>query len=326
MSKQWTNAALFVAWYALSGIADRVNSNVARQAGVAVPCLLTFAQCYVFTVLVRLVGSEGAGDSERKRERSAIRANRGSCMASGVCIAFGLYFLLWAIQVKDMAHAYALKASEPLYVVVLATVAHETVTRQQAASVFVLCLGSSLLAFDQPAAAGPGRETRFSAALADGPLLACACLSNFFLSLRTVFAKRLLKVGMSPRAVFEQISLVATAVLVPLAVAELAFSRLDRSAYPALLYCCISGFCYWGYNFVGFMLLKQVSSSTYAVGKELRCLVVYVWLILQKAGGAFSLQSAAGIVCVLIGSFFYGRSISAPKAPLSSPRPLDGIV
>ena len=332
-------AVLFATWYLMSGAADGVANSVVRDAGlVALPCWTTFVVSFLLGTAAETSSLFVAATSSSPHSSSPVLAAPSSPAAAalsarslarhakaGGSVAAGVYCLYWGMSVWGMQQTYAVKTSEPLVTTLVALLLGERVGAGQVAAIAVVCAGSACLALAQgtgPAAAAARRLLESPA-----PFVAVQ-LSNLFLAMRTVFVKRLLdgddaasaassassaspppssqqtaRVPPHPLSVFRHVSAAAAAVLTPLSVAELLWVSGDslRSLAPSLFAGCF----YFAYNCSGFVILSTVSSSTYAVGKELRCLAVYAWTALYL-GQAASAMSLAGAALVVAGTVAYG--------------------
>ena len=277
-------AILFLAWYAMSGIADGINANIVRKSNfIILPCCLTFAMSYL---LCRLFRAEGA----TWPSTSSIKA--------GAAIAIGFSTLLGSMYVWDMQHTYAVKTSEAVYTTLIAKHYGESVKGTQIFAIILLCIGSMTLALT-----GTNIVHLYHHPLG----LVVASISNLALSFRTVYAKDLLD-KLTPVEVFRDVSVTAAVLLVPLSIVELVAHGMSYSHSLILLETTLSGFCYFAYNCFGFAILELVSSSTYAVGKEMRCLCVYLWTLIWTKTELTG-WSAFGVLMVILGSFLYGSAL-----------------
>ena len=305
---------LFIAiWYCCSGFADTVNTGVLVDTRGMVGCtaFLTFFVCWVCCTIFLWWQSGSLNISMTVTDKR--------CYMPGCCIAVGLYCLLEAINEGGMAKTYAIKTSEPLMTTAIAYFLNEVVSAQQAAAVVVVCSGSTILTTDRinlNSLTGDWRPIYFS------------FISNFFLSLRTVYSKSVLSV-LSPEVLFQQLSLVAWVFLSLVALTEVVSPPPGSDfEFVPLCRCLFSGVAYFCYNLIGFHILRMVSSSSFAVAKELRCVFVYFWAIVYQ-GLPLSKLSIVGTVLVIFGSVAFGKSTQSAqktKEEMDPILPVDNIV
>eukprot|EP01064_Diplonema_japonicum_P014367 TRINITY_DN21983_c0_g1_i1.p1 TRINITY_DN21983_c0_g1~~TRINITY_DN21983_c0_g1_i1.p1 ORF type:complete len:295 (+),score=23.88 TRINITY_DN21983_c0_g1_i1:57-941(+) len=267
---------LFAAWWGVSGVSDGLSSKAVTESGfVSLPCMLVLCCAWAAT----------GAKLPLHKDASTIKA--------GTCVGFGLAALFWGVRLGSLVTVYAVKTSEPLYTTGVAIYLGEGASVKQALAVAVICGCSASLSVS---------VTFLS------PIFAFASLSNLLLSCRTVFVKSILtSTGAAPLQLFSSISFFGFLSLVPLAAVEVI--TLPFPSLYTLALCIPSGICYFFYNYLGFLILESVSSCTYAVGKEIRCLIVYGWAALVWGVGLGDMRHLLGMAGILLGSVGYWKAL-----------------
>eukprot|EP01063_Lacrimia_lanifica_P015333 TRINITY_DN22129_c0_g1_i1.p1 TRINITY_DN22129_c0_g1~~TRINITY_DN22129_c0_g1_i1.p1 ORF type:complete len:313 (+),score=44.34 TRINITY_DN22129_c0_g1_i1:67-1005(+) len=303
----WTRRlpALVVGWYLSSGMADSIQVRVVKDTA------FVFGTCFVMFVVGFAWASVVLQDFTLCWPSRAL-------VKAGAANVLGLLLMFFSVRSGDVSQTYAVKTSEPLYTTLLAMWMGERVQKRQMGAIAVICAGSMLLA---------AREGALLPDVASHPLpILLACVSNCALSMRTVLAKGQLvprnaaaKANV-PVAVFREMALASWAILLPCHFAELVWAlaydaprlRLYLTWLPAMV---IGASFYFVYNALGFTILEALSSSTFAVAKEFRCVFVYVWMLVWFRQ-PFSFNAGVGMSIVIGGSILYGRTLPKSAAPV----------
>eukprot|EP01062_Namystynia_karyoxenos_P045377 TRINITY_DN33686_c0_g1_i1.p1 TRINITY_DN33686_c0_g1~~TRINITY_DN33686_c0_g1_i1.p1 ORF type:complete len:319 (+),score=57.36 TRINITY_DN33686_c0_g1_i1:68-1024(+) len=298
----WRVACVVALWYSLAGITDTVMAECVRTTGLcALPCFGTF----VIATAAGSIVSRGGG----WRCRGAV-GRQLALAGCALCCGFGA--MQASVLLHDLRFTYALKTAEPLATVALAAAAGDAVTGAQAAAVVAVCCGAAMLSLGS---SGAPQGSALAAALALG--------SNGFLSLRTVLARPLLQGGaFDPPRLFTALAACSAACMAPLALVETVARAPDAARLRAVCWTsALAGATYCGYNCLGFVVLRKTTSASYAVVKEMRCLVVYLWAVLWVAQPLADTRLAGvGFVVAVVGAAAYSAA-AGTAAPLVRPLP-----
>eukprot|EP00756_Hemistasia_phaeocysticola_P058817 Hpha_TRINITY_DN35477_c0_g1::TRINITY_DN35477_c0_g1_i1::g.83396::m.83396/K15283/SLC35E1; solute carrier family 35, member E1 len=286
------SAFTVAAWYALAGATDTVVAECIQTTGlVALPVFGTFAV------------AAGCGVLVDKGAVGELRRGRVAQAGASVCVGFGaMQVVVW---LRDLRLAYALKTAEPLATVILSLAVGDSVSLSQCAAVAVVCCGAAMLS------AGSGGVMQGSATAAF-----LALVSNTALSLRTVLSRPLLSNGVVPPArLFAALSIGGACTSLPFALLEAGIMSPGLAHLrTAALAATFSGVSYFGYNLIGFVVLRKVPSASYAVIKEMRCMVVYIWTLLWvRRPLANSSLCGEGFLVTLLGVLCYAAACAAPE-------------